>query len=1002
MKKTLKLIMSLCIIGLTCSGLRAETISATIGDLKYSLNTETREAECTDRTDGNITTIIVPGTVSYQDNQYDVIKLHPRSSWSNLTYLEVKEGVKELWGPITANTMKLPSSLEKCIGVLSATENLYFPTIQDYFEITYDKYESNPYRSSGLTFYIDEEPYTFEDDYVIPEGIKVVKSYTLNYLITPNFSSITFPEGVTTIEDGAINFWESNTGCTFNLPQSIESFGTLQLPVFSVSKYIFNFPSEIKIYEVGAGGYTFASQLQINGQEYTFDKQNVVIPDGVTKVPNYFTRDYYSLIQSIKLPEGLLSIGIEAFAGCSVSSIEFPESLETIGDNAFQGCSQLKNIELPKNLKSIGGMAFHGININTITLPESITHIGGYAFMNFEIDEFQVYCYIKDPGVASNLPFDFKNTIVYVPSGSLAEYQSSKVWNEYYDLRGFIDEVDGSFSVNDFEINANETLTVPVNLDVDLLNNPVSGIQFDLTLPEKISLSEIKLSEELNNASFTIQYQNKGNNLTRVIIYQSSNTKPEGIRTLGHVLDLTLKAATDINSGVKQMVISNSMISTTTAEDILLSGITVQVTVNSTINSIKITPQVKNIEVGESFDFTAIIEPVDARNKNLIWTVDRNDVAKISGNALNATVTGLSLGSVTVTATSPYDNSIMGTATLNVVGHIIITGDKNVIKETEELELTASFSVVGMDSPAIVWSSSDPATATVDAQSGLVTGIKAGEVTITASARDYEGISTTYEITVEPRILGDANDNGYVNVSDVVAIANYIVDYTVRNFCFVNADADNNKDVTANDITTTVNIILDDDDYSVGPRSVRAYAMSSTDFLSASNFEAATGRELNIGVNLDNSIDYVALQASLVVPEGMRVKDVKAGSRAANHSLMFNIKDDGTVKIVLFSLSNIPFAGVDEPLFTIVAVASEDCGNLDFANILASDRDNNEYALGFTGGLNESFTTGIGNVEAAGGDVRYYTIDGVEIKNPSAGQLVIRVQDGNVEKVIVK
>lgn len=806
---------------------------------------------------------------------------------------------------------------------------------------------------------------------IIPDGITSIEGSLFSYC--SSLMEVTFPKGLISIGGSAFEYCESLTEVTF--PESLTS--------------------------IGQSAFMRCRALK-----------EVILPKGLTRIDTY-TFDGCIRMTKLILPDGIKEIASNAFSGCSsLTKVNFPEGLTSIGSEAFYYCVGLEEVAFPEGLTSIGDMAFYNcVGLKEITLPASITKIGYWAFNGSESSSLKpfispIFCYIKTPiGTVYDEIFNFqdsstgKKAIVYVPASSYEAYLNSPAWNEGV-LRVLPEDINGSFDIDDFEINANQTLAVPVNLNVDLYNYSYTGLQFDIEMPDNITIESTALSSELQEKGFTLSSQDKGNNLTRFIIYPTTDLS--GLTTTGTVLTLTLKAASGISAGNAQIKFTNAMITTPDAEDIYLSDSTTEVTVNSTITKITITPAVKNIELNRSCNFVAVIEPADAKNTDLIWSVSEPDKVETTFSGLKATVYGNKLGTVTITAISPYDPSIKGEAILNIVGRITIEGEKHAIKETETLTLTSKFLPEGSDSPAIVWSSSDPATATVNANTGLVTGIKAGEATITASARDYEGISCVYQITVEPRILGDANDNGYVNVSDVVAIANYVVEYTVPRFCFVNADADENKEVTANDITTTVNIILDDDDYSVGPRSVKAYALASVDFLNASNFMAAAGRELNIGVNLDNSIDYVALQASLVVPQGMKVTGVKAGPRAANHSLMFNIKEDNTVKIVLFTLNNTPFTDTAEPLFTIVAEASEECGNIEIVNILASDKDNNEYTLGFTGGLNENFTTAIGGVEAAEGDVRYFTTDGMEITNPAAGQLVIRVSGGKVEKVIVK
>lgn len=93
-------------------------------------------------------------------------------------------------------------------------------------------------------------------------------------------------------------------------------------------------------------------------------------------------------------------------------------------------------------------------------------------------------------------------------------------------------------------------------------------------------------------------------------------------------------------------------------------------------------------------------------------------------------------------------------------------------KETQQVEIGKTVTVPVTIQPNnatnknIIWSSSDDSIATVD-ENGVVTGVKAGTITVTATAADGSGISSTYNVTVNnPVPVSLAN---MVNVGDYVA-----------------------------------------------------------------------------------------------------------------------------------------------------------------------------------------------------------------------------------------
>lgn len=89
-----------------------------------------------------------------------------------------------------------------------------------------------------------------------------------------------------------------------------------------------------------------------------------------------------SAVTSVVIPEGVKSIGDDAFSGCGyMTSIVIPEGVTSIGDYAFVDCSSLANITIPEGVTSIGSGAFMGCNnLTSIVIPEGVMSIGIYTF----------------------------------------------------------------------------------------------------------------------------------------------------------------------------------------------------------------------------------------------------------------------------------------------------------------------------------------------------------------------------------------------------------------------------------------------------------------------------------------------------------------------------------------------------------------------------------------------------------------------------------------------
>ena len=119
------------------------------------------------------------------------------------------------------------------------------------------------------------------------------------------------------------------------------------------------------------GGYAF---------DHCSSLKELSIPDGVTSIGGYAFS--CCTFESIKLPSGLKSLGVGAFAYCAhLKEISIPNGVKSLEVETFQYCTSLENVELPNGMTSIGGSAFTGCKaITSIVIPDSVTSIGEYAF----------------------------------------------------------------------------------------------------------------------------------------------------------------------------------------------------------------------------------------------------------------------------------------------------------------------------------------------------------------------------------------------------------------------------------------------------------------------------------------------------------------------------------------------------------------------------------------------------------------------------------------------
>lgn len=101
-------------------------------------------------------------------------------------------------------------------------------------------------------------------------------------------------------------------------------------------------------------------------------------------------------LENVTLPEGLTTIGNQAFYGSGVKSINLPTTLNSMGTGAFQLCKNLKSIALPNALKEIKEYAFsENSSSKTMTLGNQTISIEKNAFEKTVIEHLVIPSSVK-------------------------------------------------------------------------------------------------------------------------------------------------------------------------------------------------------------------------------------------------------------------------------------------------------------------------------------------------------------------------------------------------------------------------------------------------------------------------------------------------------------------------------------------------------------------------------------------------------------------------------
>lgn len=145
------------------------------------------------------------------------------------------------------------------------------------------------------------------------------------------------------------------------------------------------------------------------------DITKVTVPEGVTTIGPDAFKD--SDVESVVLPSTLRKIGFWAFRGCEkLSSITIPEGVTKVEYNTFEMCNSLRSVTLPNSINTIEESAFeHCSNLRSIELPSSVKEIGKKAFCSSGLE---VLPNIQGVKVINELAFVGLNlTLVRIPEG---------------------------------------------------------------------------------------------------------------------------------------------------------------------------------------------------------------------------------------------------------------------------------------------------------------------------------------------------------------------------------------------------------------------------------------------------------------------------------------------------------------------------------------------------------------------------------------------------------
>lgn len=545
------------------------------------------------------------------------------------------------------------------------------------FMFRWQKTQTSPSRWVALAETKNIESYT---NITIPSAVTyqgttyVVKQLGYHALYGgSNLLNITIPNSVTSM--GVESFKGCSSLTSIKIPESVDNI---------TNKGLFYGCCSLNTMIVEEGNPYYDSRNECNAIIKTETNKlivgcvNTTIPNTVTSIGEYAFSGYTNLT-NICVPVCVTSVDDVAFYECNnlkTVTVNSPSLLSehynvnsnfgtkfgnqvekyilgnnanSIGNCAFYRCSNLTSVNIPETVTSIGICSFYGCSsLTSISIPETVTSIGYGAFSGCS-----------------------KITSVNIPEGLIS------IENDTFDGCSSLSSVvipEKTISIGDRAFRRCEIIEdiIIPNSVTNIGEEAFSGCRKLATLT--IGKNVQTIASNAFNGCYNV---NSVTNLSKTP--QSSNG------------NLPVSCTVHVPVGCKDLYKQSVAWSAYNIVDDIDTSVKV--------SSISLSATSLEVQLGEEFELSAIVLPIDAENKEVEWTVSNPSVVFPIGGIWFAA----GEGTATITATAKDGSGVSASCTVTVVsGDDDIYESLNIVdgtdyqntitKQYESLTFTKTFS----------------------------------------------------------------------------------------------------------------------------------------------------------------------------------------------------------------------------------------------------------------------------------------------------------------------
>src|SRR3989442_1775647 len=201
-----------------------------------------------------------------------------------------------------------------------------------------------------------------------------------------------------------------------------------------------------------------------------------------------------------------------------------------------------------------------------------------------------------------------------------------------------------------------------------------------------------------------------------------------------------------------------------------ITGTAILAVSDLSVASVAVSPAAATISVGSAQQLGAVVKDANGSvltGRTVTWTTSSTTITTVSASGL---VTGVAVGSATITATSEGQSGTASVTVANVpVASVTVSPTTPNMYAGGSVQLTATLKDAGgnvLSGRALSWKCGTAAVGTVSA-TGLVTGVAVGAVTITATSEGQAGTAavTVSSVPVASVTVSPATANVFVGAT---------------------------------------------------------------------------------------------------------------------------------------------------------------------------------------------------------------------------------------------